>query len=507
MKHFRNKGVLLSLLLCISVSWSQAQIDIPDAPVFKSASVSPGAYPGEVTLRWFPSDSADVKGYIIYQVVGSTSITIDTVYGRLSASYVNLNSQAALQTETYRIAAFDSLLFKSMITDPHTTMLISSEYEECSNKVNLTWTAYLGYTDGVSAYRVFRKSATSAYSSIAVLEGDVLQYTDNNPVSGQAYCYYVEALSSEGYAATSNETCKYLEGFQAPGYLIPKSVIVEGNAVVLEFYVDTLAEVGQYKLLRSNEKEGVYRSISTAGTGLGSIISFTDTDVEVNEQVFFYKLASYDPCGKVSAYSAPCCNIVATTSGTRDLTHFIEWTSAEFISGVDVYSIKGVFGGAAPISVADSDFADLFFTNSISSYVSLRHARKEYVTNSYCYYVEAYENNELIPQPVYGYSKSNLACVKHTPIIYIPTAFAPSSFIEKNKVFRPVISFSEEFTYEMIIFDRWGLEVFSTNDTFEGWNGYVGDKRAPADIYMYRISFKNAGMQDHTETGYFVLRY
>jgi len=83
MKHYRNI-IFLGFMLLFSYTTAYSQVDIPDAPRFLSASVTPGVLPGEVTLKWNPSDSADVAGYIIYQVVGSTSVTIDTVRGRLS---------------------------------------------------------------------------------------------------------------------------------------------------------------------------------------------------------------------------------------------------------------------------------------------------------------------------------------------------------------------------------------------------------------------------------------
>ena len=41
---------------------------------------------------------------------------------------------------------------------------------------------------------------------------------------------------------------------------------------------------------------------------------------------------------------------------------------------------------------------------------------------------------------------------------------------------------------ELNVFNRWGQEVFSSNDaTNPGWDGMVNDKPAPADVYIWRI--------------------
>ena len=506
MKQIRN-NIAIFFFLLFPVFCAQAQTDIPDSPVFRSASVTPGVSPGEVTLRWWPSDSADVEGYIIYQVIGNTSFTIDTVHGRLSTQYINTNSQAAVQNETYRIASFDTLLFKSMITNPHTTMLISSEYEQCEQTVSLSWSAYIGFANGVSGYRIYRKTLGDLYEPVALLEGDILAYDDENLEPGATYCYYVEALDDSGNAASSNETCKFLEGFIAPRYLIASSVIVDGNAVNLGFTVDPDAEVSEYKLLRSDQKEGVYRIIGALPHNSQATLNFIDTDVQVNEKVFYYKIASYDPCKRLSGYSNVSCNIVVNVAGNPELSHTVNWTPAEFVSGVDYYNVLALFGESSAFLAGQSDFTELSYSHNIEYYVGLRHARKEYVPNNYCYYIEAFENSGAHSQPSLGFSRSNIACTSHQPVVWMPTAFAPGSFNEKNKFFGPVVSFVDFTSYKMTIFNRFGMEVYSTNETFGAWDGTIKGVRAPADTYIYRIEYSNGAGNDFEQTGFFNLLY
>ncbi|MDR1594314.1 MAG: gliding motility-associated C-terminal domain-containing protein [Prevotellaceae bacterium] len=53
--------------------------------------------------------------------------------------------------------------------------------------------------------------------------------------------------------------------------------------------------------------------------------------------------------------------------------------------------------------------------------------------------------------------------------------------------------------YKVVIFDRLGIEIFKGDD---GWDGTYKNKRAPRDIYFYKITREIAGGQTKTYTGY-----
>lgn len=69
---------------------------------------------------------------------------------------------------------------------------------------------------------------------------------------------------------------------------------------------------------------------------------------------------------------------------------------------------------------------------------------------------------------------------------YVPNTFSPNGDIH-NEVFKAYSFGIYDFT--MIIYDRWGQEVFSSNDPEQGWNGTYKGKKCPEDIYVYKIEF------------------
>lgn len=54
-----------------------------------------------------------------------------------------------------------------------------------------------------------------------------------------------------------------------------------------------------------------------------------------------------------------------------------------------------------------------------------------------------------------------------------------------NTVFHPVHAGMDE--YELDIFNKWGELIFHSEDISKGWDGYVNNKLAPMDVYVWRV--------------------
>lgn len=90
--------------------------------------------------------------------------------------------------------------------------------------------------------------------------------------------------------------------------------------------------------------------------------------------------------------------------------------------------------------------------------------------------------------------------------IYLPTAFSPNED-GVNEEFRPAVARRgcETITdYELIIFDRWGGEVFRTKDWSQGWNGMLGDRALPIGVFTYTMRYNN-GIDEVRNSGLITL--
>ncbi len=68
--------------------------------------------------------------------------------------------------------------------------------------------------------------------------------------------------------------------------------------------------------------------------------------------------------------------------------------------------------------------------------------------------------------------------------VYIPNAFSPNGD-GNNDVFRVRSNFVDEM--ELIIYNRWGQEVFKSNDINVGWDGSFKGKELPPDAYAFYL--------------------
>lgn len=483
-----------------------SQTDIPDEPRFISASVIPESEPTTVVLKWNPSDSVDVAGYLIYEVVNTVTLSVDTVWGRLTTECNYSQSNSNTTSEIFRLASFDNLFFKSKITDPHKTMFLTQQYDKCNNKVDLAWTAYEGWSGGISKYIVYRRSQSGTYTQVATVSSTVLTFSDDDIDLNETYLYYIEAIGNYGSRSTSNSVVTVTTSYVLPAFLYAEYATVVGEDIALKFVVDNTAEVIEYRIQRSLTANGSFSTIkSVASSGTDEIL-VSDADVNVNETRYFYRIASVNPCGIINSYSNICSNIVLTVTTEDDLNHSIEWNQYEnWENGVFDYRVYRYFDGIGS-EIAVNSSGNLDYTYDIAWYVDYCHDRKVHMTNKFCYYVEAYENTGHTYSTNQGVSQSNISCVYLDPICWLPNAFNVSSYNAENREFKPVLSFAEKDAYEFIIYDKWGMEIFKTDQTYEGWNGTINfEDYAPSQYYTYVVKYFDHKKKEHLQTGTFFL--
>ena len=81
--------------------------------------------------------------------------------------------------------------------------------------------------------------------------------------------------------------------------------------------------------------------------------------------------------------------------------------------------------------------------------------------------------------------------------IHVPTAFIPGGS-GANAFFHP---FTHEVfeSYEMRIYDRWGIEIAAFSDILPGWDGKKNGTIVPEGVYTYRIVFKRRNSTENQE--------
>lgn len=108
----------------------------------------------------------------------------------------------------------------------------------------------------------------------------------------------------------------------------------------------------------------------------------------------------------------------------------------------------------------------------------------------------------LIVMDMHGCFDTATNCLIIDPVfnLYIPSAFSPNGD-GKNEVFMPKGQYIKNF--EMYIFDRWGMQLYYTDNILQGWNGTVksGSAIAQEDTYVYKINVTDSKNKTHSYVG------
>ncbi|MCB0820407.1 MAG: gliding motility-associated C-terminal domain-containing protein [Bacteroidetes bacterium] len=89
---------------------------------------------------------------------------------------------------------------------------------------------------------------------------------------------------------------------------------------------------------------------------------------------------------------------------------------------------------------------------------------------------------------------------------FAPNAFTPNNDLV-NDSFNIVLTGIMDSTYRMIIFDRWGGEVFVSTDVKEAWSGRINNNGniCPSGTYVFRASFIDLSGKKHVIYGKILL--
>lgn len=83
-------------------------------------------------------------------------------------------------------------------------------------------------------------------------------------------------------------------------------------------------------------------------------------------------------------------------------------------------------------------------------------------------------------------------------IYYIPNSFTPNGD-PFNNTFQPVFTSGfDPYDYQMVIYNRWGEQIFISNDATVGWDGTYDGRIVPDGIYSWRIEYKALGNDERT---------
>ncbi len=468
----------------------------PDIPIITSVTIDTAT--NLLNMTWNQNQQPDTYGYVIYTYdINGFLVEIDTVWGIGNTTYTG-NPNTSNGPLTYSVAAFDSCWTSSIPpthqtsgkATVHTTNFANSSLDICTKTVTISWTGYIGWNN-LNSYEVIGKWDGQPWTVLGTTTTTSLSV---NVLDGKNYCFTIRAVSTTGAESFSNVSCIFISTPVPPAFNYLQVATVNGDNIQIRHHIDNTVSLTALSFQRRNN--GVFEEIARIPIAGVQTISYTDEDVQVDEQSYIYRIQTVDSCGLLTDTSniGETIFLQAQTDEVSKLI-YINWNDYRdydgSIIGYNIYrGIDRVFNNSPFATVGPNT---LFYEDDVNDVVS---------TGKICYYIEAIEATNS-----YGIaeiSRSNIVCPVLPPIIYIPNAFMPDGI---NKVFKPVLSDFDATEYDFIVFNRWGQVMFRTNYYGEGWNGRVmqNNQMAANGTYLYMVTVRDGNGIEVVKRGHVTL--
>jgi gliding motility-associated-like protein len=336
-------------------------------------------------------------------------------------------------------------------------------------ELDLTWTPYGGWND-VDRYTILRSDDGISYSAVGEVNGTTRRYTDKL-LCDQDYVYRVRAERGTLVSNSNFEGNRPVYERNGIPMDIKVATVANNKVVAVTWDTSLFAHPHEY-LVCKHDVTGTKLIDSKIMTGT----SFTDQDVDINQEHFIYTVQTIDHCKETGVVGNVGLPMILEGNYMNDMSH-LSWTAyRQWDDGVDYYQIQildnGEFSTIGEVPGTQTAYVDKDGHDEIDG--------------QYVFRIIAVSYDSSIR------STSNEITLIGSSLVWIPNAFSPNED-DHNPNFKPSPKFiyllkdGTYREYEMTIFNRWGELLFTTNNVKEGWDGTYNGKDCEMESYLYHI--------------------
>lgn len=453
---------------------------IPIAEPIQNVTIVPGG----VEINWLPSPSPEVYAYVISRNTGIGTTILDTIFGE-QISYLDTTADPENLSEIYFVVAIDPCGNKSLVVDPHNTILLDvMPQNACEDGIVLDWNPYQNWTQGVERYDIYLSIDGATDLLVGTVTGNNTTFTYFLANDGEALCFKVEAIENITQARSLSSTACTVVSILQPLRnieLLGASVNLDGS-VDIEWIWDEAALIIGADIINSKQGDDIITSepyILSSPINRTNILNVTSVDAQ--SVAYIFNINGVDECGNLTNSNESITPFITGVS-QGESANLLTWQQYTHDLATDVnYELIKMTNTGEDIIFSGSQ-SDMKFTDNNAGGDD---------TPENCYYLRVFVEFTLITgETVNRILRSNTICLIPEPKVYVPNIFAPNS---TNNNFRPFLSFNVDTNYNMDIFDRWGAYLFNSKNINNGWNGKKNGELVPQGVYLYIIEIQPEG--------------
>ncbi len=467
------KPIAMVLITLLTAGLSSGPIAAQDetqplSPILDIVTVDPET--GFAIIRWLPSPSPDVGSYVVYTYSGTTATAIDTVRSPYITEYTHTASAARYRSVSYVVAAVDSSLNISPLSNSLPTVWLSAEDDICTATVTVTWTPWENPNHPATGILLNIVSGTGATLPGVTLPAGETGYTFTGYEPETGYCFHVTFMADGEPLASSNSACVTTGSEVAPAWVEINAITVSRSGLKVYAWYDPSTVMNTFNLYRYNTVTSSWEVAATSAGTAGEVLF--DLPGADTTTVNLLRVGAVNSCGLASTLSEPARNMVLAIALSGTLIN-LRWNRPSG-SGTEPFSVWRDTGNG-PREVASS-LADTSWSDDYEGFAIDVTAAKV------IYRITTSGHSSPPGTPVH---LSSAAIIEVTETIFMPNAFTPS-IPGKNALFRPEFTFMPV-NYDFRIWSRNGVLLFRTTDPAEGWDGRHNGTPVPTGVYLWSL--------------------
>lgn len=458
--------------------------------------------------KWLPV--LDQKKIWAYVLINFGSSFIDTVIGREKTEYIDSSFQANTGVYTGHMVGSLSACGEKGLSPPifrHRPVFLSLASNPCEDEIEIAWTKYQGWgpNDEVKNFEVYIKKNSGAEELVATTDSSIRTFRYKDFLFGDTLCIRIKALhpSEPTIHSFSNQLCFVSSKSQVPELLQALSAsYIDNYKIRVRWYCSLDAIPKSFDLLVIDPRSGsVLRTIEkvkyvSEGNGF---YSFLDSFGESSKAVA-YRVRYEDLCNNKSAGGQVITNFMTINQIGLYKTE-LKWPKAYFHDSILYSKLKYELyfstDGMSYNKIAEPSISDFNYEHNTENYYQTE--------GKFCYrLVINYKFDTLKPLKDSIFPMNSPSqCIDMRTVLWMPNAFKINGI---TPVFKPKMYFFNSNVFNMKIFNRWGKQIFESNDPNLGWNGYTSSGQlASEDSYVYLVSYLGNDGVKVEKTGTFTL--
>ncbi|SMD39125.1 gliding motility-associated C-terminal domain-containing protein [Reichenbachiella faecimaris] len=439
------------------------------SPVLTSVETTDEAISGEIQLGFTLGDD------IIYNLESSTNGTENFEFGSIITGATAVLSDISTQDDfhCFRINTYDACNEVTFLSDIICSVYFDVEGTDQANTI--TW-----QTDTIEAesYNIIRDGDLL----LNITNSSTVSYDDSQVICNKEYVYNVQPIFASGSSVSVDTAVIANKSEELPAVSYPSSTVNLENDVELTWGPPDTGEIPFRRyIIERNIRDRSWRFYDYSDD-----TTFVDTEANFLGQ-HAYRIRYDDDCGNLATPSPSTIPIIIQQGGVRGKEVIFSWNKYEtWLNGIRNYTIER-----------------LDDTGNVLEEYSVFSGREKAVTfspnDSENKYIRVRaESLDVTPQ----FSYSNIILTELNTTMFLPNVFTPDNDGLNDRF---VAKGPKVFNFEMEVYSRWGVLIFSTSDNFNGWDGTINDKDAPEGTYIFKIYFEDAEGRKYDQSGSMLL--